>query len=214
MRRTKAETWKLLVSAADSGLSSMNTRTHAHTHRHVGRSTELYPFLSSFLSQWFHLLFPVLLTQSGIMTLKGSSSAVGPLKRAWWGGGKVTLHQGTTLTTCPFNRQPIYSSRIFSQFLLHTAVPSQTPASDGTSGFTPRCAALPKGTRLILQHVPAHTPLSPAAPHFSHSAAQDVSFKHLVVSVYLTHTCTHEPCVRTFSMKKWVLMFLELWKET
>lgn len=61
--------------------------------------------------------------------------------RVWGGGCKVTPHQGTIFTTCLFNTRPNNSRRIFSQPLRHTVAPSQTQASDGTGGFTLRCAA-------------------------------------------------------------------------
>lgn len=144
-----------------SGICSrLRPEFREHTHTHTGPSTELYPFLSSFLSQWFYLLFSSAADAVWNNGSVGSSSAVGPLKRAWWGGGKVTLHRGTIFTTCPFNRQPIYSSRIFPQVLLHTAVPSQTPASDGTGGFAPRC----QREHAFSSSIFLHTPLSPAAP--------------------------------------------------
>lgn len=96
------------------------------------------------------------MTHSGIMKpLRGVRHKLGPRPRAGgkrrvegleWGGSvrgvcKVTPHQGTIFTTCLFNTRPNYSRRIFSQPLWHTVAPSQTQASDGTGGFTLRCAA-------------------------------------------------------------------------
>lgn len=194
MRRTKAETWKVLVSAADSGLSSMNTHTHTHARGPFYRTVPLSFILS------FPVISPPFSSVADAVwnnETKGSSSEVGSLKRVWWGGSKVTLHQSAIFTRCPFNRRSINSSRIFSQFLLHTAVPSQAPASDGTSGFTPHRAA--KG----------NTPRPPAfCTHFSHLCSGRSLPAPRRYSLFNTHMRA-QTCITTFNMKKWVLMLLE-----
>lgn len=111
------------------------------------------------------------MTHSGTMKLlKRSPVEAGARDQEGVGGGvwggrgrKVTPHQGTIFTTCLCNTRPIYSCQIFSQRLPHTVAPSQTQASDGTGGFTLRCAA--KGNTPYPLAFSCANPTSPRSSH-------------------------------------------------
>ena len=76
----KAETWKVLLSAVDSGLSSLNTHNHKHTHIH-GPFYRTVP-LSFILS--FPVISPPFSSVADAVwnneTVTRRSSKVGPFK--------------------------------------------------------------------------------------------------------------------------------------
>ena len=188
----------------------MDTHTHTHTHTHKRNLSHNYTAASprlSFLSSVFSGLF---LSSAHDALWHNEAVKRSPVQRLrprgggeGVGGCKVTPHQGTIFTTCLFNTRPIYSCQIFSQRLQHTVAPSQTQASDGTAGFTLRCAAkgnTPYPPAFSCAHLPSLQ--QPSTLHNSH--IQDIhSSSHCVCECVCVCVCVCALSPLSFLLSHW-----------